>query len=66
MTDEEAYAAMHAAADVVERKLRPFLTGAVLDSFACDDILQAGKEWLPEDDADVERLRKAIDDFNPR
>ena len=66
MNDDEAHAAMHAAADVVERKLRPFLTGAVLDSFACDDILQAGEEWLDEDDADVEHLRKAIDDFNPR
>ena len=66
MNDDEAHAAMHGAADVVERKLRQFLTGSVLDSFACDDILAAGQEWLDEDDADVERLRKASEDFNGR
>ena len=66
MNDDEAHAAMHGAADVVERKLRQFLTAAVLDSFACDDILAAGQEWLDEDDADVERLRKASEDFNGR
>ena len=63
---DDPYTAMHAAADDVERKLRQFLTVAVLDAFDCDDILQAGQEWLDEDDADVERLRKAIEEFNAR
>ena len=63
MNDDEAHAAMHAAADIVGVKLRRFLTAAVLDSFDCDDILHAGQEWLDDDD-DVETLRKAIDDFH--
>lgn len=66
MKDDDLYAAMHAAADVVERKLRRFLTAEALDSFDGNAILLAGQEWLDEGDDDVELLRKAIDDFNTR
>ena len=62
----DLYAAMHAAADVVERKLRGVLTGAVLDAFDCDDILRAGEEWLEEDDPDIATLRKAFDAYHTR
>lgn len=61
---EELLVKIHQVANEVEDELALYLTESELEMMDCDDLLQAGKDFLGQDNQNVNLLESLIKEYD--